>query len=177
MALGPKAMGEAIIANLKSKTGKDIAQWCSELNSSGITDPAEARAHLVALGLGRFRAVAVVEHAFDLHIYANDRHLVDEQFAKYPEQRILYERAVAGLDDTFTPKPCRSYLPIYRDGRIVVSFKATKRGLYGALNLTNPDHWPDRVPHKPSLGGSARLNDGVYLADTVDLERLLDEVR
>jgi hypothetical protein len=177
MALGPKAMGEAIIANLKPKTGKDITQWSDELKRSGITDPADARAHLATLGLGRFQAVAVVEHAFGLNSYSNDTRLIETQFARFPEQRQVYDRVVAGLDaDTFTPKPCRTYLPVYRDGRIVVSFKATKGGLYAALNLTNPDNWPNRVAHRPSLGGSTRLFDGIYLADANDVDRLLKEL-
>lgn len=178
MALGPKAMGEAIIANLKAKTGKDLAGWEAELRASGLSDPTEARQHLMELGLGRFQAVTVVEHAFGLHAYADDHHLVDDQFARYPDLRPLYDRAVAGLDaDTFTPKPCRGYLPIYRDGRTVLSFTATKSGLYAALTLRTPEAWPDSVDHKPSLGGSARLKHGVYLRDEAELDRLLDEVR
>jgi hypothetical protein len=177
VALGPKAMGEAIIANLKLKTGKDITQWCNELNSSGITDHVEARAHLATLGLGRFQAVTVVEYAFGLNSYSNDAHLIETQFARFQEQRQLYDRAVAGLDaDIFTPKPCRTYLPVYRDGRIVVSFKATKGGLYAALNLENPANWPNRTPHRASLGGSARLRDGIYLADASDIDRLVKEL-
>lgn len=178
MALGPKAMGEAILANLQPKTGKDLSQWCAELEGSGLTNPAEARAHLMDLGLGRFQAVTVVEHAFGLNSYANEHHLVDDQFKRFPEQRPLYERALAGLDaGTFIPRPCRSYLPIFRGGRIVVSFKATRHGLYAALDLEHPDDWPEKVAHKRSLGGSSRLRDGVFLGDTTDVDRLLGEVR
>jgi hypothetical protein len=177
MALGPKAMGAAIIANLKPKTGKDITQWCSELRGSGITDPTAARAHLATLGLGRFQAVAVVEYAFGLDSYSNDAQLIEMQFARFPEQRKLYDRAIAQLDaSSYSPKPCRTYLPIYRNGRIALSFKATKNGLYAALNLTNPGHWPNRTAHKPSLGGSTRLGDGVYLTDATDVDRLLNEL-
>lgn len=70
MALGPKAMGEAILANLKAKTGKDLGEWRGEIERSGITDPAEAGRHLRELGLGRFQAAAVVERVFAHDPYA-----------------------------------------------------------------------------------------------------------
>lgn len=171
-------MGEAIIANLKAKTGKDLDAWQDELRDSGITDPDAARQHLRELGLGQFQAVTVVERYFGHTSYADDDLLVGDQFARFPAQRPLYERAVAGLDDeVYAPKPCRSYLPVYRDGRIAVSFKPTRSGLYAALSLASPDAWPDRVPHKPSLGGSTRLPDGVYLTDAAAVDRLLKELR
>jgi hypothetical protein len=177
MALGPKAMGEAIIANLKSKTGRDLDAWQSELRAAGISDPDRARRHLKELGLGQFQAATVVEHHFGTTAYGDDDLLVDDQFARFPEQRPLYDRAVTALGHGFTPKPCRSYLPVYRDGRIAVSFTPTKNGLYAALTLPDPEAWPDRVAHKPSLGGSTRLKDGVYLADTAAVDRLAKELR
>lgn len=178
MALGPKAMGEAITANLKAKTGKDLAEWQATLQSSGIKDQAEARQYLRDLGLGRFQSVAVVEHVFGLGQYADEQRLVDDQFVRFPEQRALYDLAVTRLGaERFTPKPCRSYLPVYRDGRIAISFKPTRRGLYAALNVADPSEWPDRVAHKPSLGGSDRLKDGIYISDVAKLGRVLKEVR
>ncbi len=177
MALGPKAMGEAIIANLKEKTGKDLAQWSAELSQRGTTDPAEARALLMDLGLGRFQAVAVSEHALGLNTYDNDADLIRTQFERFPEQRALYDKAVAALDTSvFIAKPCRGYLPIYQDGKIVVSFKATKRGLYAALNVRDIEEWPECVVHKPSLGGSQRLKDGVFIVDSADVDRLVKEL-
>jgi hypothetical protein len=115
MALGPKAMGDAIIANLKAKTGRDLRQWQAEL--AHITDPAAARARLVDLGLGRFQALAVVERAFAIDEYADERRLVDDHFTRFPEQRALYDEAVRQLvAKELKPQPCRTYLPIYRDG-------------------------------------------------------------
>lgn len=171
-------MGEAIIANLKTKTGRDFSEWRAELESSGITEPVGASQHLRERGLGQFQAVAVVQRLFGLDQYADEQRLVDDQFARFPDQRALYDLAVKGLDaNVFTPKPCRSYLAVYRDGRIAISFKPTRRGLYAALNVADPAVWPGRVPHKPSLGGSTRLKDGVYIADLEELERVLDAVR
>jgi hypothetical protein len=177
MALGPKAMGEAIIANLKAKTGKTLSQWEAELERAAITDPAAARQFLKDLGLGQFQAVAVVEHHFSLDLYADERRLVNDHFERFPEQRALYEEALESLvAKDFKPQPCRSYLPVYFGGKIAVSFKPTKRGLYAALNLANPSKWPDRVAHKLSLGGSARLKDGVYLSARPTVKRLISEL-
>jgi hypothetical protein len=178
MALGPKAMGEAIIANLKSKTGKDLTQWRAELVKAGVTDPVLARQHLKDLGLGQFQAVAVVERHFSLDEYADERRLVNALFERFPEQRALYDAALAELKgDDFSPQPCRSYLPVYRDRKIVVSFKPTARGLYAALNLGTRSSWPERVAHKVSLGGSARLKDGVYLSTRAEVKRLARDVK
>lgn len=178
MALGPKAMGEAIIANLKTKTGRDLAGWQDELRAAGVTDPGQARQHLKAQGLGQFQAITVVESHFGTTAYTDDALLIDDQFLRFPSQRALYDHAISALDSgAFTPRPCRSYLPVYRDGRIAVSFKPTRRGLYAALTLRAPESWPDRVAHKPSLGGSPRLQDGVYLADTEAVDRLVAELR
>lgn len=177
MALGPKAMGEAIIANLKVKTGKDLRAWQATLEADGITEPTAARQRLQELGLGTFQARAVVEHLFSKDPYADERRLVDDLFARFPEQRALYEEAVRDLVARQSKaQPCRTYLPIYQHGTIAVSFKPTARGLYAALNLSDPSLWPERVAHKLSLGGSARLKDGVYLTDAAQLKRLLREV-
>lgn len=174
MALGPKAMGEAIVANLKAKSGKDLAQWRAELERAGVSEPATARQYLRDRGLGRFQAVTVVERHFAGDPYADARRLVEAQFERFPTQRRLYDRVVTELGATARAQPCRSYLPIYRDGRIVVSLKPTARGLYAALNLRTT--WPGRVAHKVSLGGSARLKDGVYLSTFADVKRLLGEL-
>ena len=177
MALGPKAMGEAIIANLKTKTGKNLGQWEAELERAGITDPASARQRLKDLGLGQFQALTVVEHHFSLDRYADTRRLVHDQFERFPEQRALYDEALDQLAaKNFKPRPCRSYLPVYSGGKIAISFKPTTRGLYAALNLANPSKWPDRVAHKLSLGGSARLKDGVYVSARSTVKRLLSEL-
>lgn len=178
MALGPKAMGEAIIANLKAKSGKDLAGWQAQLAADGVTDPPAAQQFLRDRGLGQFQAATVVEYTFGAGSYADERRLVDDQFARHPGQRGFYDHAVTSLDaEVFTPKPCRGYLPIYRDGRIAVSFKPTSHGLYAALNLKDPSAWTNRVPHKPSLGGSTRLKDGIYISDPTVLHSVLEELQ
>jgi hypothetical protein len=177
MALGPKAMGEAIVANLKTKTGKDLAAWRAELKRQGISDQQAAKQWLRDQGLGHFQAVTVTERHFSNDQYADERKLVHSLFERFPEQYALYEAAVRGLSaNRCKPQPCRGYVPLYRDGKIVVSFKPTARGLYAALNLTNHAQWPASIAHKPSLGGSTRLKHGVYLSKHAEVKQLLREL-
>lgn len=177
MALGPKAMGEAIVANLKTKTGKNLDQWQAELQKRGVTEPVAARQVLKELGLGQFQALVVAERHFSADQYADEGRLANEHFERFPEQLPLYDAAISELmAHGCTPQPCRGYLPVYRDRKIVVSFKPTARGLYAALNLVNRSKWPRRVVHKLSLGGSARLKDGVYLASRAEAKRLIQEL-
>lgn len=177
MALGPKAMGEAIIANLKTKSGRDLAEWQRELTRAGVADEAAALQHLRDVGLGQFQAATIIERTYRGDQYEEPSALVDALFARYPDQRALFDHAVAALDpEVFRLQPCRTYLPLYRDGRIAVSFKPTPRGLYAALILADPEAWPDRHAHKPSLGGSPRLTDGVYLAGSDDVTRLAESL-
>ncbi len=178
MALGPKAMGEAIIANLKRKSGRDLGEWQSVLSTEGIDDRATAESRLLEHGLGKFQAMTIAEVTFGANLYEAPDQLVNDPFAKYPDQKPLFDRAVAlGAQADLNLQPCRGYAPLYRDGRIAVSFKPTARGLYAALILGDSAAWPDRQPHKPSLGGSARLTDGVYLSSSEEVEQLMNDVR
>jgi hypothetical protein len=170
-------MGEAIIANLKRKSGRDLAEWQAVLADEGITDRKLAEARLLEHGLGRIQAMTIAEVSLGTDHYGEPNDLVEHLFAKFPDQRPLFDLAVAVANDTaLTLQPCRGYAPFYADGRIAVSFKPTSRGLYAAAILPDPDAWPDRQPHKPSLGGSPRLTDGVYLHSSSDVERLITEV-
>ena len=128
MALGPKAMGEAIIANLKRKSGKDLAEWQAVLADEGITDRAAAEARLLEHGLGRIQAMTVAEVTLGTNHYEEPDDLVDQLFAKFPDQRALFDHAVEAARNTaLTLQPCRGYAPFYADGRIAVSFKPTSR--------------------------------------------------
>lgn len=176
MALGPKAMGEAIIANLKTKTGKNLSEWQDVLKSQNITDEKAAQQYLKDNGLGHFQAMTVAQLTFGQDEYQDEDKLVDELFADYPEQRSLYDTIVDELSKTFAVQPCKGYVPMYEDGKIIVSFKPTDDGLYAALNLKNPDSWQDRVEHKLSLGGSERLQDGVYIKDGQAADELVKEL-
>lgn len=176
MALGPKAMGEAIVANLKTKTGKTLSEWQEMLKSQDITDEKTAQKYLKENGLGHFQAMTVAQLTFGQDEYQDEDKLVDELFADYPEQRNLYDTIVDELSNSLTVQPCKGYVPLYKDGKIIVSFKPTDDGLYAALNLTNPDNWQNSVEHKLSLGGSERLKDGLYVISNQLADQLVQEL-
>ena len=63
MALGPQEMGEAIVRNLKAKTGKDLHAWIEVVKQSGYTEKrAVTRFLKEEKQLGHFQAQKVFEH-------------------------------------------------------------------------------------------------------------------
>jgi hypothetical protein len=166
MALGPKAMGEAILANLKTKTGKDLKAWLAELKSLRPTDKKDATARLKAAGLGTFQAMSVVEAYYGDTAYENPDHMIDTLFAPYPEQRALFNAIRDSVVDgkSLRLQPCKGYMPLYSARNVILaSFKPTKAGLY--LGLRGDGFSFETVPHKKSLGGSDAMRAGLYVAD------------
>ncbi len=168
MALGPKAMGEAIAHNLKAKTGRSLDEWLAALDSAGAPDRASSLTWLKAQGLGHFQAQLVVDRRDGQPLYDDPAGIVDDLFAPYPEQRLLYERVVAEAHrkHALTANPCKGYVPLYSPRRrIVVSIRPTDEGLYvGLIGDTFP--FPV-IAHKKALGGSERMTRGVYVHDAV----------
>lgn len=66
MALNPKQMGEAIIRNLKEKTGKSLEEWLKELSETKLQEKKEVIEFLKnQKGLGHFQAQEVYKHFND----------------------------------------------------------------------------------------------------------------
>lgn len=169
MALGPKAMGDAIAANLKAKTGKTLEEWLQAVDEQKITAGKDVLAWLKSQGLGHFQARLVLERREGQLPYDNPQRLIDDLFADYPEQRQLF----VSITDTFRAScrfdlnPCKGYTPLYNlDGRIFASFKPTRQGLY--LGLIGNDFDFETIAHKPSRGGSDAMQRGV-LVNTPEL--------
>lgn len=60
MALNPNQMSDAIIRNLKEKTGKSLEEWLNELNESELQEKNEVIEFLKKeKGLGHFQAQEV----------------------------------------------------------------------------------------------------------------------
>jgi hypothetical protein len=163
MALGPKAMGDAIIANLENKTGKNLEAWLSELKRLNPADKKDAKQKLITAGLGLFQAVTVAEHYFGGSAYITPDSLVNALFARFPEQRALFDAVCEQIVDgkQLRLQPCKNYVPIYSvKNTIVASFKPTARGLY--LALRGHGFSFATVPHKRSFGGSETMREGIY---------------
>lgn len=163
MALGPKEMGEAIIANLKNKTGKDKNEWLKEIVKSGLSEKKELKDFLKRQGLGVFQANAIVEVHFNDCSYDNPNKIVNDLFIKYPEQKTMMNSIIKAIKTPFslTVRPCKGYIPLYgEDNKISLSFKPTVKGLY--IGLIGDSFPFETVPHKKSYGGSSRMNFGMF---------------
>jgi hypothetical protein len=171
-------MGDAIIANLETKTGKDLKAWLAELKRHKPADKKAAVHALKAAGLGQFQAVSVAEHYFGGSAYTAPDALVNDLFAKYPEQRAVFDAACAQAVDGkgLRLQPCKSYAPIYSAKNVIVaSFKPTAHGLY--LGLRGGGFSFDTVPHKRSLGGSDAMKEGLYVADAAQAVQAIREAQ
>jgi hypothetical protein len=166
MALGPKAMGEAIIANLEKKTGKNLDGWLAELKRQTPADKKDAVQKLKTAGLGSFQAVSVAEHYFGGSVYSTPQTLIDDLFTRYPEQRVVFDAVCAEVVDgrQLRLQPCKDYAPIYSNRNIIIaSFKPSAKGLY--LGLRGNGFSFATVPHKRSMGGSDAMREGIYVLD------------
>lgn len=174
MALGPKAMGEAIAANLKPKTGKTLEEWLSLLDTQTLTDKKDAITWLKSQGLGHFQAQLVADKYSGEPLYDNPEQIVDELFAGYPDQKELYDAIMSELQSHYklVVNPCKGYIPLYsQKNTIFASMKPTKKGLY--IGLIGDDFPHPTVQHTLSLGGSERMQKGMYAHDkTTALEMI-----
>jgi len=171
-------MGEAIIANLETKTGKNLQAWLKELKRLEPTDKKDAAQKLKAAGLGQFQAVTVAEHYYGGSAYTSPNALIDDLFAKYLEQRGLFDAVCAKVVDgkQLRLQPCKGYAPIYSAKNVIIaSFKPTTHGLYLALRGSGFSF--DTVPHKPSLGGSQAMREGVYVEKVAQAVKAIHEAQ
>lgn len=165
MALGPKEMEAAIIANLKEKTGKDLHSWIKVLSEKQPKTSAEAEDHLKQLGLGTFQSRVISMRYFNQEEYQDDSSLIAALFCGYEDQLKDAEAINSILCKEFSleVKPCKGYLPVYMKGSIVYSIKPTTNGLY--LGIVGSGYDFETIAHKPSLGGSQRMKIGFYSQD------------
>lgn len=163
MALGPKAMGEAIAANLKAKTGKTLEEWLSALDAEELSDKKAILAWLKDQGLGHFQAQLVLAKRDGEPLYDNPEQIVTELFSVFLKQRELYDEIVTRIESEYpvVVNPCKGYIPLYSPKHtIFASFKPTRDGLY--VGLIGEHFSQPTVEHKPSLGGSERMQYGIY---------------
>jgi hypothetical protein len=166
MALGPKAMGEAIIANLKVKTDKDLRAWLAVLKTAQPDTKGEAITLLRSEGLGHFQAVAIAETYFDDNVYTSPKGLIDALFAQFTAERTLFDEICEECIDgvALRVQPCRGYVPIYSQRNVVIaSFKPTPHGLY--LGLRGDGFTFATIDHKRGFGGTESMRRGLYLPD------------
>ena len=174
MALGPKAMGEAIAANLAATSGKTVEGWLAVLDVEAPDDGKAANEWLKHQGLGHFQAQLVVQKWKGEPLYDDPDQIVAVLFQGFGEQRRLYDQILEDVCARYevVVNPCKGYVPLYsKRNRIFASLKPTRDGLY--LGLVGDAFAVPTVPHKTSLGGSERMRAG-YIA--VDVDRALQAI-
>jgi len=171
MALGPKQMGEAVIRNLKSKTGKDVAEWIKILRQSKLVDKKEAIKFLKSEhALGHFQSQAVFEAMTNSNVYDHSESFIPNLFSN-PELRKLYDH-IAGkiqkLGKDVRIQPCKTYIPFYRNNQFAIIKPYKKDKVLLALNM--PDDFEHPRFEKGKTGASIRINFKSILESKKDLD-------
>lgn len=178
MALGPKQMGEAIIRNLKAKTGKSVEEWADMLTEQKLSEKKEVVAFLKSeKGLGHFQARAVYEFISGSNPYEDPIDLVEGLF-NTEASRTLYELAkvrIAALGADIRVQPCRTYIPFYRTKQFATLTKNKENQLILGLNF--PSDQQAGTVFRKATTGSGRINVETLLASEADLTpEILDHI-
>ena len=161
MTLGPKQMGEAIIKNLKEKTGKSLEEWSQRILIHELTDKKEIIDFLKNdNGLGHFQALKIFEHLNGKNIYKDPDKLIDQIFDS-ERTRTLFgyvSSRVSEIGDDITLRPCLTYIPFYRNRQFEILTKTKGDKIILGLNL--PENHTGNGLFEPTskLGGSDRIN-------------------
>lgn len=169
MALGPKQMGEAIIRNLKEKTGKSIEQWISVVEQSKLTEKKEVISFLkINNGLGHFQAQKIFEHFNGKDKYADPSTFIDKIFDSNKSKE-LYEFVKLQIlkqgNDTKI-KPCETYIPFYRKNQYALLSKGINDSIILGLNL--PEGYNSSLFSNNSTKGSTRINSQTEIKNKSD---------
>lgn len=168
MALGPKQMREAIIKNLKTKTGKNLEEWIVILSDSEYTDKKDSISYLKnEHGLGHFQAKTIFEQANAINQYENVYAFPDQIFDTQ-KSKTLYDFAkenILAYADDIKIQPCQTYIPFYRKTQFAILAK-NKNGLLLGLNLP-ADHNYEKFTRSSSKG-SERINAQIIIKNTID---------
>jgi hypothetical protein len=167
----------AMIASLKSRTGKDIGEWVAEVKGAKTGTPAEMRAFLKAQGLGASSLGLIVDHMAGKTPEAYDPVAqVNELFAGRKAVLLpIYEEVLQfGLELGPEVKacPCATMIPLYRSHVFAQMKPGTRSRLdlglaLGKLKLLKSSRLvdtgglakKDRITHRIELTSVADFND------------------
>lgn len=174
MALSPKEMGEAIIKNLKNKTGKDFEEWVVLIEKDGPKDKRERVKWLKANHeLGHYQAVNIVDRMeLDGNSnYDNTGELINSLLANTNSQiKELYielNNIILKLGDDVKQKPCKGYIPYYRNKQFLI-LKPSKSTMKIGLSFPN-DYSNILLSEAKNLGGSNRINRMMEISTKKDM--------
>ncbi len=177
MALGPKEMGEAILRNLKAKTGRELSEWLQIVKKSGLTDKKPVMAFLKnEHGLGHFQAQKVFEQFTGTDLYENRESFIQKLFksAELMEQYGQLEREIKQLGKDVRVEPCKTYTPFYRNKQFaIVTVGASGQVMLG-LNL--PANFKHERFIRSKTPASERINFATYFDGGADIDEHIREV-
>ena len=160
-------------ANIEKATGKSVAQWVKIAKTCPETKPrARLRWFKEKHGLGQSRAGLILWRTFGSGSMGegDPNKLMDELFAKYPEQRALYDKVAACVTKlgAGTLSPRKSYVALYRLKQYG-AIKPTKKGLVVGLAMQKYPKTARLIDVK-NLGGGERNKKAVVLATAKEFD-------
>ncbi|MFM9865260.1 MAG: DUF5655 domain-containing protein [Micropepsaceae bacterium] len=160
-------------ANIATTTGKTVAQWVKIAKTCPETKP---RARLKWFkdkhGLGQSRAGLILWRAFGNGSMGEEdpNKLMDALFAKYGEQRALYDKVAAFVtklgEGTLSPR--KSYVALYRLKQYG-AIKTSKNGLMIGLALKKYPKTARLIDVK-NLGGGERNKKALVIGAAKDFD-------
>lgn len=166
MALSAREMGEAIIRNMKEKTGRSLGDWIEAIPGEIAGDRRRVVSWLKEEhGLGHFQAVTVYESSQGKSEY-DDRAGIEKKLFGRADAALarIYrtlEQEIISLGADVESIACRTYIPFRRKRQFAVL--APHRGaLRLGLALGQEPLEPPFEPAK-ALGGSDRITHSVTL--------------
>lgn len=177
MGIGPKQMGEAILRNLKVKTGKNIDEWLTVVHSTGLSEKKNVMEFLKKEhGLGHFQAQHVFEKFANEDVYGNDEELVNNLFNTEPS-KVIYTQVkemISTLGEDVEIRPCKTYIPFYRRHQFAIVTLNKSEEVVLAVNL--PDGFThDRFTAAKTLA-SKRINFQTIIAKQSDLDNEIKSI-
>src|SRR3989339_78448 len=173
MSLGPKQMEEAIFRNLHKNTGKTLEEWIKNLEKSKVKGIKEQIAWLKTQGLGTNQATFIVFKVNKVeNIYEDGDKLVDELFSgdfkKYRKDYDKLMSKVKKLGNDVSVRPCKTYIPLYRNKQFV-TIKPIKKGLALGLALKTEPKSRRIVPSAKNIG-SERIKYMIVINNSNEID-------
>jgi predicted transport protein len=180
---------QAVLANVKAKTGRTAEEWAALVRAEGLADARAIQAWLKARGLGGTqaslvtqRAAAAPGHAFDDtpegYLAAAPRYVAAQYGGKKAALRPLFEQIVTlvrSLGPDVKVCPCETIVPFYRN-HVFAEVKPLVSRLDLGLALGDPARVQDPGGRLKDMGGFAkkdRITHKVEMTAEADLEVVL----
>jgi predicted transport protein len=165
MALSAGQMQEAIVKNLKEKTGKTLNEWIKIAKSIKSAKPSELVKELkTTYNLGHIQAQTIVGRMNGLKPYI-ETDGYESLIFKTKIQLKLFKRVKATILEIgkdISDKPCKTYIPFYRKNQFAI-ITVVKNEVVLGLNLPIKNF--EHIENTTKLGGSKRINKFIIISN------------